>query len=170
MGISARTLALALRARVALVPRLPTSVVAATLGSAVVLSIALIETSATAKSSYDSRYGFDRTWNAALRYVRVDLGLKVVEKDDTNGYLLFEYRAADSLKTTSGSMEFIRSHDDVKVVVQLPQMPRYHEQVLIDGLVRKMRDDYGDPPPPRKDAPAPPSDAGTDAAPAEGSN
>ena len=27
------------------------------------------------------------------------------------------------------------------MVIQLPQMPRYHEQVLLDSLVRKMRDD-----------------------------
>ena len=148
---------------IAMIPSLPPRVLATTLGAGIVAAVVLSGSMATAKSSYDSRYGFDRTWNAALRLVRVDLGYKVIEKDDTNGYLLFEYRSPESTKTSSGSIEFIRTRDDVKVVVQLPQMPRYHEQVLLDGLVRKMRDDYGDPPPPRKDAPPPPpSDAGVD--------
>ena len=66
----------------------------------------------------------------------------------------------DGQKTTSG---FVRADqggrlgtrpDDVRVVVQLPQMPRYHEQVLLDELARKMRAEYGEPPEPR--APPPP--------------
>src|SRR5262245_7760793 len=111
----------------------------ALLGVGVASAVALVEPAAIAKSSYDSRYGYERTWNAALRLVRVDMGFKVLEKDDANGYLLFEYRSSEGgTKATNGSMEFIRSRDDVKVVVQLPQMPRYHEQVLVDALVRKM--------------------------------
>jgi hypothetical protein len=143
--------------------------VAGLAGVALAAAIALAEPTATAKSSYDSRYGYDRTWNAALRLVRVDLGFKVIEKDDANGYLLFEYRSSEGgTKSSSGSMEFIRGKDDVKVVVQLPQMPRYHEQVLLDALVRKMHDEYGEPPPPHKDVPPPaPGDAGADSAPLE---
>ena len=82
--------------------------------------------------------------------MRVDLALKVTEKDDRNGYILFEYKSAESgTKITSGSLEIVRPKDDdapVKVMVQLPQMPRYHEQVILDQLARKMRDEYGDPP------------------------
>ena len=103
-----------------------------------------------AKAAYDSPYGYERTWNAATRLVRVDMGLKVTEKDDATGYLLFEYRSSEGgKKTSSGSIELVRPSDPtaaVHVVVQLPAMPRYHEQVMLDGLVRKMRDDYGEPP------------------------
>lgn len=125
---------------------------------------ALSAPDARAKSGYDSAYGFDKTWNAGLRLVRVDLGLKVTEKDDANGYLLFDYRSSESgKKTVPGSMEFIKSKDDgrVRVVVQIPQMPGYHEQVLVDGLARKLRTEYGDPP---RKPPAPPKDkdAGAD--------
>ena len=49
---------------------------------------------AEAKSTYESPYGYDRTWNAALRLVRVDNGWKITEKDETNGYLLFDYAVA----------------------------------------------------------------------------
>jgi len=127
---------------------------------------------AQAEVSYESTYGFDRTWNAALRMVRVDLGCKITEKDDQSGYLMFEYKSTDGGKRVSpGSIEFIKSKDQesgVRIVIQLPQMPRYHEQVMLDTLVRKMRTEYGDPPQPRPKqpppappaTPAPPSDAG----------
>src|SRR4051795_11697956 len=92
-------------------------------------AIALPEGPACAKSAYDSSYGFDRTWNAGLRLVRVDLGLKVTEKDEANGYLLFDYKSPESsAKPCPGSMEFIKSKSDgsVRVVVQITQMPGYH--------------------------------------------
>jgi len=134
------------------------SLLAAAVGALVVLTPA---SPASAKSAYDSAYGFDRTWNAGLRLVRVDLGLKVTEKDDTNGYLLFDYKSPESgQKPVPGSMEFIKGKDGaVRVVVQIAQMPGYHEQVLVDNLQRKLRTEYGDPP---KKAPPPsaPKDAG----------
>jgi hypothetical protein len=137
------------------------SVLAAALAFGIV---ALPSAPASAKSAYDSAYGFDRTWNAGLRLVRVDLGLKVTEKDDTNGYLLFDYKSPESgQKPVPGSMEFIKGKDgSVRVVVQIAQMPGYHEQVLVDHLQRKLRAEYGDPPktPP---APSAPKDAGPEA-------
>lgn len=112
---------------------------------------------ARAKSSYESAYGFDRTWNAGVRLVRVDMALKVTEKDDTNGYLLFDYKSPESGKNSvPGSMEFIKGKDGaVRVVVQIPQMPGYHEQVMVDSLQRKLKNEYGEPPkkPPEPKAP-----------------
>ncbi len=135
------------------------------------VSVALFTgTAATAKSDYASPYGYEKTWNAALRMVRVDLGFKVLEKDEASGYLLFEYRSPESgPKSTNGSLEFVRptsGASDVKVVAQIDKMPRYHEQVLLDALTRKMHDDYGDPPVAHRDPPPPPPseiDAGSDA-------
>ncbi len=138
-------------------------VVGTVLGLGVAAAIVFSGLEATAKASYDSAYGYDRTWNAALRMVRVDMGLKVVEKDEASGYLLFEYKSSESgQKATSGSIELIRGREDspVKVVVQLPQMPRYHEQVLIDGLARKLRAEYGDPPTHTPKSEKKPEDAG----------
>ena len=111
--------------------------------------LALQSEEASAKSSYESSYGYDRTWNAGTRLVRVDLGLKITEKDEGAGYLLFDYVSPESgKKSVPGSMEFVRSKDTgaVRVIVQIPQMPGYHEQVLVDSLARKLRNDYGDPP------------------------
>lgn len=136
---------------------------AAGLGLAVAAGIVCSSPEATAKASYESAYGYDRTWNAALRLVRVDMGLKVVEKDEGQGYLLFEYKSSESgSKPTSGSLELIRGRDDgpVRVVVQLPQMPRYHEQVLVDALARKLRQEYGEPPARAPKSEKKPEDAG----------
>lgn len=138
---------------------------AAAVTVALVGAAALAPADAAAKTSYESLYGFDRTWNAGTRLVRVDLGFKLVEKDEGAGYLLFDYKSPEGGKNSvPGSMEFVRSRDTgaVKVIVQIPQMPGYHEQVLIDGLARKLRSEYGDPP---KTPPAPsgPKDAGPEA-------
>lgn len=119
-------------------------------GAAVASAIVLTSDEAIAKTSVESRYGFERTWNAALRLVRVDMGFKVVEKDDAAGYVMFEYKSPESgNKPSSGSIELVRSRDDdalVSVIVQLPQMPRYHEMTLADSLTRKMRTEYGEAP------------------------
>jgi hypothetical protein len=134
------------------------------MGLSVAAAIVLTGTPADARTSYDSAYGFDRTWNAAIRLVRVDMGLKLLEKDDSTGYMMFEYKAPGGGKPSSGSMEFVRTREPeapVRVVVQLPQMPSYHEQIMIDALVHKMRAEYGDPPMrPRAPATPPVADAG----------
>lgn len=135
----------------------------AVLGVAVAAAIVTTGQTASARSDYDSAYGYDRTWNAAMRLVRVDLGFKITEKDEANGYLMFEYRSPESHGASPGSIELVRGSEPaapVRVVVQLAQMPRYHEQLLVDELVRKMRREYGDPPPPHPEVKPPASDAG----------
>jgi hypothetical protein len=139
--------------------------------SALVVSavIALTAPGASAKSMYESPYGYDRTWNAALRLVRVDNGWKVTEKDEQNGYLLFDYKAPGGDKAYPGTMEVVRGHDAeaaVSVLIQLPAMPHVHEQVLQDQLATKMRREYGDPPLHRRPDPVVP-DAGVPDAPGE---
>jgi hypothetical protein len=133
-------------------------------GLAVSAAVVLGAPRASAKSTYESPYGYERTWNAALRLVRVDNGWKVTEKDDQNGYLLFDYTSTENRKPCAGSLELVKGRDtQVSVLVQLPTMPQYHEQVLLDALASKMRREYGDPPE-RQPAPPAASDAGGDAA------
>jgi hypothetical protein len=135
-------------------------------GVAVTTAIAITSSLADAKSTYESPYGYDRTWNAALRLVRVDNGWKITEKDDQNGYVLFDYKSPESSKISPGTLELVRGRDadgheaSVSVLVQLPEMPHYHEQVMLDALAAKMRREYGDPPVHRKKAPVEPPDAG----------
>ena len=146
--IAKSLLAAATRGWLHLAPRAAAPALAIVLGLATASAIVFTGPEATAKTSFDSAYGYDRTWNAALRMVRVDMGFKVTEKDDANGYLLFDYKSAGSAKPSSGSMEFVRTKEPdapVKVVVQLSEMPRYHEQMMIDALAKKMRAEYGEP-------------------------
>ena len=120
---------------------------------------------ADAKTSYDSQYGYDRKWNAALRLVVVDLSLKVNDKDPQSGYILFDYKSTESGgKVSPGSLELVRAQsqgEPVHVIAQLPAMPRYHEQVLLDELARKLRNEYGEPIIIKRQAPV--EDAGSDA-------
>jgi hypothetical protein len=120
-----------------------------------------------ARSTWESPYGFERTWNAALRLIRVDNGWNVTEKDENGGYVLFEYRppVGSSKKTTPGSLELVRGHEPdapIGVLAQLPQMPKLHEQVLLDSLASKMRREYGDPPVRRAPTAIPDASAGPD--------
>jgi hypothetical protein len=143
------------------------------LGAGVMVAGVVLSTAAVAdgKSAMDSPYTYDQTWNATLRFVRVDLGMKVTEADRGSGFLLFEYRSSDNgNKAVNASFELIRgSGDSTHVVSQIPQMPRYHEQMLLDRLAQKMREEYGDPPAHRPPPPSVP-DAGPDADEDNGSN
>lgn len=122
------------------------------------------EGEARAKSGYDSLYSYDQTWNTALRLVRVDLGFKIVEKDEKAGYILFEY--TDKGTTSSASLELLPSDRAIRVVCQIPKFPSYHEAVVLDRLSRKLKEEYGAPvekPKPQPDAGPPPSDGSTEA-------
>jgi hypothetical protein len=114
------------------------------------LLVGIVPRVTDAKASFESGYGFERTWTCAVRLLRVDYGFKLTEKDDVSGYLIFDYRSNESGgKTTTGSLEIVRGREPrepVHVLVQLPQMPRYHEQVLADALARKLRNEYGEAP------------------------
>lgn len=134
-------------------------------GGAVTCAITLTAPGANAKSTYESPYGYDRTWNAAVRMVVVDDEWKVTEKDRDNGYLVFGYKSPTDGKVSPGTLEFVRGSEDddpVSVLAQLPQMPSYHEQLLLDALATKMRREYGDPPVHKKRAPSVGPEAGPD--------
>jgi hypothetical protein len=136
----------------------------------IVLAVALLITHrATARVGGESEYTKQQTYSGALRYLRVDLGYEVTERDPDAAYLIFRYQLPGQNKATAtGTVEIVDADGHVKLFVQIPSMPEYHERVLRDGLVRKLHDEYGAPP--HKPAPpAPPNenkkpeaDAGTD--------
>ena len=76
----------------------------AVLGIAVAAAIVTTGKAASARADFDSAYGYDRTWNAAIRLVRVDLGFKITEQDQANGYLMFEYKSPENRKASPGSI------------------------------------------------------------------
>ncbi len=119
---------------------------------------------ATARVGGSCEYSKLQTYSAALRYLRVDLGYEVTERDADAAYLIFRYQLPGQNKATAlGTVEIVDADGHVKLFVQIPTMPEYHERVLRDGLVKKLHDEYGEPvrkvPPPEK---KPEADAGAD--------
>jgi hypothetical protein len=115
--------------------------------------VALSTAGASASVETRSAYTKLQTYNAALRYLRVDLSYKVIEKDADAAYLLFEFVPEGRKKETNGAIEIVERKEDVLVYVRLPDLPRYQEEMLSDGLFRKLRTEYGDPP--RREDPPP---------------
>jgi hypothetical protein len=105
-------------------------------------------------------YPIASVWPAAVRFMRVDRNFPIHEKDDEAGYILFEH--TDGPKPCRASLELIRvtdadGRDATRLAVNIPDLPRRYEQMLLDKLATKVREDHGPPaPPPRKPEPAKP--------------
>lgn len=128
--------------------------------AALISALSTLATDAAARAEAEARYSKAQTYSAALRYLRVDLGYEVLEKDPDAAYLLFKYQVpGQSQQTSMGAIEIVDASEAVRIFVKLAKMPEYHERVLRDGLLKKLRDEYGaPPPPPRPKKPEPPSE------------
>jgi len=95
----------------------------------------------------EARTGYSKTqtYSGALRYLRVDLGYEITEKDADAAYVLFRFVPSGKRDPTNGSVEVVEAGEDVKVLVQIAQLPAYYETLLRDGLMRKLREEYGEP-------------------------
>jgi hypothetical protein len=120
------------------------SPLALVLGSALAL---LMASGAQARSEAEARYTKAQTFSAALRYLRVDLEYEVLEKDPEAAYLIFKYALPGQRQASTGTMEIVDNDDKVRIYVKLAKMPEYHERVLRDGLMKKLREEYGEPKP-----------------------
>jgi hypothetical protein len=133
-------------------------------GGVLLAALLLCAASATARVGGESEYSKAQTYSGALRYLRVDLGYEVIERDPDAAYLIFRYELpGQKPATATGTVEVVEADGHVRLFVQIPTMPEYHERVLRDGLVRKLHDEYGTPahkPPPSEKKPE--ADAGTD--------
>lgn len=128
-------------------------------------ALALLPLNAQARVTAESHYTKAQNYSAALRFLRVDKGFEVVEKDADAAYLIFRYPTPERKdQTVTGTIEVVELDDAVTLIVKLPQMPEYHERLLSDQLMRKLRDEYGSPSPRRHKAPTkkPKKKSGTD--------
>ena len=107
-----------------------------------------------ARTTREITYRYQQIWNTAVRFLRVDNGFEIKEQDKETGYLLFAY--PDAGRSLTGSVEIIprvRGNEQyIDVALRIQDMPSYVEVVLIDKLVRKLRNEYGEPPSPRTTA------------------
>jgi hypothetical protein len=127
------------------------------LGIAIALCGLLVHASpVAARKTAEHTYRYEQVWSASVRMVRVDLRFEVQDQDEELGYLLFQYRDTSN-RAHPGSFELVRTENargqpTVRVVLQIPAMPSYIEQMLVDRLGRKLREEFGEPPapPPRE--------------------
>jgi hypothetical protein len=96
-------------------------------------------------------------WSALVRFLRVDEGLKVVEKDSETGYILFEL--TEGKRAFRGAAEVMRAEaGSTRVVVRISDRPAYMELGILERFGDKLREELGEPLPPSP--PPPPPDAG----------
>lgn len=109
---------------------------------------------AWARSEAEVGYTREQAFSAALRYLRVDLAYEVTEKDPDAAYLLFNFADPErGRKPGHGSIELVQRERSVRILVNLPELPSYREELLKRGLLDKLRTEYGEPsnePPPEK--------------------
>src|SRR5262249_6514781 len=128
-----------------------------------VLSLALaLASPAWARSEKTLAYPRDQAWPSAVRFLRVDERVKVVEKDADAGYVLFELH--EDNKTFRGSLELFAVVKDgqpqVRFVIQIEDRPSWLEIAMLTRLERKLKAELGSPAPPPtpKPPPEPPKD------------
>ena len=121
------------------------------LSMGLVLGFFLLEPApVSARVSAESLYTKAQNYSAALRFLRVDKGFEVVERDEEAAYLIFRYPTPDRKEqTVMGTIEVIEVGERVTLIVKLPQMPQYHERLLSDQLIKKLYEEYGPPSPPK---------------------
>ncbi|MBA3462824.1 MAG: hypothetical protein H0T46_22905, partial [Deltaproteobacteria bacterium] len=97
-------------------------------------------------------------WPTAVRFLRVDERLKVIEKDAEAGYVLFELK--DEGRTYRGSLEVMTIVRDkrtsVRFVLQIQDRPDWMEVAMLNRLERKLRSELGSPSPTPSDPKEPP--------------
>jgi hypothetical protein len=108
---------------------------------------------ARADASDQVGYSQKQVYSAAVRYLRIDLRYEITERDPDAAYLLFEYQPMGQTSARFGAVEIVKLQQGVRMVIRLPDQPSYREAMLRDGLLKKLHSDYGQLPPPSKEAP-----------------
>ena len=130
-------------------------------GFAWALALLLCADGAQARRESTYQYPYSRVWTTLMRMVRVDFASPITEKDRESGYFLFDY--PDAGKTFPGSVEVVRvvenGFETSRVVIQVPGLPTYFEQMMLDKLTRKLNQDYGQPTPVKAQPPQAPGSA-----------
>ncbi|MES1209851.1 MAG: hypothetical protein ABUS79_28280, partial [Pseudomonadota bacterium] len=108
---------------------------------------------AHARSVQSVPYPAPDLWATSIRFLRVDRGFPIREKDESAGYVLFDY--LEGGRSYHGALELIAAPDvdgraGAQLVVSIPDLPHRYETGLLDRLAAKIRDERGPPVPRRK--------------------
>ncbi|MBN2716382.1 MAG: hypothetical protein JXX14_11045 [Deltaproteobacteria bacterium] len=122
----------------------------------------LASTVTSASISKELTWSESTVWRCAVRFIRVDNGFQILEKDKETGYLLFEFK--DAGRTTNGSLEILRvvknDREYVRIQMNLHGQPKYVESLLFNKLERKLKNEYGVAPTAKSVAPPSESESG----------
>jgi hypothetical protein len=104
---------------------------------------------AHAKATSEVGYTLGEAFSTALRYVRIDRGCKLVDKDADAAFISYECKT-DAGKPSRGALEIFRaknqsSRERVRLQVSMPDEPHYIEIRFLELLERKLQDERGTP-------------------------
>ncbi len=127
-----------------------------------------LQSAAYAKATKDVPYSVAECFSSALRFVRIDRGCQIVDKDADAAFLTWECK--DGEKSLRGALEIFRATtsdhprggERTRLQVTLGDDPHYVEIRFLELLERKLREERGAPPelaPPPAKKPSP--DGGT---------
>ena len=106
-------------------------------------------------------YPFEQVWPTTIRYLRVERGYDIADRDKDAGYIVFT--SEDGSSTVSGSVEFLSDLDkagrrSVTLISTTSRGPAHLPFAILDGIATKLREERGQPvkppPPPAEDPPA----------------
>lgn len=141
-------------------PSAPRSLATQRLWAPLVTSALLVFSSPSvhAEVSDQVAYSQKQVYSAAVRYLRIDLRYEIIERDPDAAYVLFEHQPSGQNSPRFGAVEVVKLQDGVRLVVRLPDQPSYQEAMFRDGLLKKLRADYGEIASPSKPPPSKPED------------
>lgn len=110
---------------------------------------------ADAKAQGELAYRIDEAFSTAMRYVRVDRGCKITDKDPDAAFIMFEC-PLDGQKISRGGIEIFRAQtkgrESVRLSVTMADESHGVELRVLELIERKLREERGTPP---KPAPSP---------------
>lgn len=106
-------------------------------------------------------YPVEQVWPTTIRYLRIDRGYAITDRDAESGYILFEFDLEGG-RRGGGSIEMFATEDasgrpSVSVAIKTGAGPIHLPTTLLDGIAGKLLAERGQPiAPPPADPPDPP--------------
>jgi len=125
------------------------------------LAFSFVATPVWAKSHVEVPYSLKEVYSTAARFVRVDRGCQITDRDPDAAFVTFECKDDDRVKR--GALELIavqvqgQPGRSVRVQLSLGDDPHYMELRFLELFERKLRLELGNPPA-VEPKPQPPSD------------
>ncbi len=113
-----------------------------------------LDTPSFARAGTDLPYPLGEAFSTAVRFVRVDRGCKVTDKDDEAAFVAFE--CSDDGRTKRGVLEIFRVDHGVRAQITLGDDTHGMELRWLELYERKLRDERGTPVPTPPPAPSHP--------------